>query len=37
MFEYFRVENAPEMAADQLPGLELDEAASEELATETIF
>ncbi len=37
MFEYFRAENAPQMAGDQLPGVELDEEASEELATETIF
>ena len=37
MFEYFRAENAPEMAGDQLPGVELDDTASEELATETIF
>ena len=37
MFEYFRAENAPETAGDQLPGVELDDTASEELATETIF
>ena len=37
MFEYFRTENAPEMPGDQLPGVDLNEDQSKELATETIF
>jgi len=37
MFEYFRVENAPETPAGNLPGTELPDEAEEELSTETIF
>lgn len=37
MFEYFRVENAPEPLETQLPGIEIDEEETEELSTETIF
>ncbi len=37
IFEYFRVENAPEPLETQLPGIEIDEEETEELSTETIF
>ena len=37
MFEYFRIENAPEAPETQLPGLDLDEEQGKELSTETIF
>jgi len=36
-FEYFRTENAPGATDTQLPGVELNEEETEELATETIF
>jgi penicillin-binding protein 1A len=37
MFEYFRIENAPEAPETQLPGVDLDEEQGKELSTETIF
>jgi penicillin-binding protein 1A len=37
MFEYFRTENAPSLPDAQLPGLELNPEATEEISTETIF
>jgi hypothetical protein len=37
MFEYFRIENAPETPETQLPGVDLDEEQGKELSTETIF
>jgi penicillin-binding protein 1A len=37
MFEYFRIENAPEAPEAQLPGVDLDEEQGKELSTETIF
>ena len=37
IFEYFRIENAPGSLEPQLPGIEIDEADSQPLSTETIF
>ncbi len=37
MFEYFRVNNAPDSPATSLPGAELPDETDEELSTETIF
>ena len=37
MFEYFRIENAPNTPASNLPGTELNDEAEQELSTETIF
>ena len=36
-FEYFRTENAPSQPDAQLPGVELNSEAAEEISTETIF
>lgn len=37
VFEYFRVENAPDAVNSNLPGTELPDESNEELSTETIF